>query len=97
MIIFSAPSGAGKTTLVHHVLTEANLRLKFSVSAASREMRPAEKDGSDYWFLSVEEFKNRIAEDAFVEWEEVYEDNFYGTLKSEADRIWNNNNRKGAI
>ena len=88
MIIFSAPSGAGKTTLVHHVLIVADLRLKFSVSAASRAMRPNEKDGLDYCFLSVEEFNSRILEDEFVEWEEVYENQFYGTLKSEVERIW---------
>lgn len=88
MIIFSAPSGAGKTTLVHHVLKVPSLRLKFSVSAASRAMRPNEQDGIDYHFLSVEEFRSRIENDDFVEWEEVYTDQFYGTLRSEVERIW---------
>ena len=88
VIIFSAPSGAGKTTLVHHVLGVDGLRLKFSVSAASRAMRPNERDGVDYHFLSVENFKARIKADEFVEWEEVYENQFYGTLKSEVQRIW---------
>ncbi len=88
VIIFSAPSGAGKTTLVHYVLAVADLRLKFSVSATSRAMRPNEKDGVDYRFLSVEEFKDRIGKGEFVEWEEVYDNQFYGTLKSEIRRIW---------
>ncbi len=86
-VIFSAPSGAGKTTIVHHLLKQ-DLGLEFSVSACSREPRGNEVDGSDYYFLGLEEFKNRINQDAFVEWEEVYTDNFYGTLKSEMQRIW---------
>lgn len=86
-IIFSAPSGAGKTTIVHHLLTR-NLGLEFSVSACSREPRPNEIDGKDYHFLGVEGFKEEIKNDAFVEWEEVYSNNFYGTLKSEMERIW---------
>lgn len=86
-IIFSAPSGAGKTTIVHHLLDQ-NIGLEFSVSACSREPRPNEKDGEDYYFLGVEGFKQKIEEDAFVEWEEVYTNNFYGTLKSEVERIW---------
>ncbi|MBL1280879.1 MAG: guanylate kinase [Fluviicola sp.] len=86
-IIFSAPSGAGKTTIVHHLL-EQNFGLEFSVSACSREPRPQEVDGSDYYFLGVEKFKELIEKDAFVEWEEVYSNNFYGTLKSEMERIW---------
>lgn len=89
VIIFSAPSGAGKTTLVHHVLGVEDLRLKFSVSATSRARRPNESDGVDYHFLSVEDFKARIEADEFVEWEEVYENQFYGTLKAEVQRIWN--------
>jgi len=86
-IIFSAPSGAGKTTIVHNLLTR-DLGLEFSVSACSRDPRPNEIDGKDYYFLGVEGFKEKIASDAFVEWEEVYTNNFYGTLKSEMERIW---------
>ena len=88
-VIFSAPSGAGKTTIVHHLLAQ-NIGLEFSVSACSRDPRPNEIDGKDYYFLGVEKFKHKIKEDAFVEWEEVYTDNFYGTLKSEVERIWKN-------
>ena len=88
-VIFSAPSGAGKTTIVHHLLAQ-NIGLEFSVSACSRDPRPNEIDGKDYYFLGVEKFKYKIKEDAFVEWEEVYKDNFYGTLKSEVERIWRN-------
>ena len=86
-IIFSAPSGAGKTTIVRYLL-EKKLPLLFSISACSRKRRPNEIDGKDYYFLSVDEFKGKVANNAFVEWEEVYENNFYGTLKSEIDRIW---------
>lgn len=86
-IIFSAPSGAGKTTIVHHLLSK-NLGLEFSISACSRSPRAHEIDGKDYYFLNVETFKKKIEQDAFVEWEEVYTDNFYGTLKSEMQRIW---------
>lgn len=86
-IIFSAPSGAGKTTIVHNLLTR-DLGLEFSVSACSRDPRPNEVDGKDYYFLGVEGFKQKIDSDAFVEWEEVYTNNFYGTLKSEMERIW---------
>jgi guanylate kinase len=86
-IIFSAPSGAGKTTIVR-ALIERIPELQFSVSACSRAPRPNEVNGKDYHFLSVEEFKNRINADAFIEWEEVYKDHFYGTLKSEIERIW---------
>ena len=89
-IIFSAPSGAGKTTIVHRLLDEINT-LEFSVSACSRESRPNEKNGVDYYFLGVEEFQKKIKENAFVEWEEVYPDNYYGTLKSEIERIWSHN------
>jgi len=88
-IIFSAPSGAGKTTIVHHLLAQ-DLGLEFSISACSRKPRSHEVDGKDYYFLEVEAFKQKIAEEAFVEWEEVYENNFYGTLKSEMQRIWRN-------
>ena len=86
-IIFSAPSGAGKTTIVRYLL-EKEIPLLFSISACSRNRRPNEMDGKDYYFLSIDEFKAKVSNNAFVEWEEVYENNFYGTLKSEIDRIW---------
>jgi guanylate kinase len=86
-VIFSAPSGAGKTTIVRHLL-EQNLGLEFSISACSREPRGNEMNGKDYFFLGVEGFKQKISEDAFIEWEEVYTNNFYGTLKEEIERIW---------
>ena len=87
LIIFSAPSGAGKTTIVHHLLNVFPT-LEFSVSACSRPMRKGETNGVDYYFISVEEFKQKISDEEFVEWEEVYKDNFYGTLKAEIERIW---------
>ncbi len=87
-IIFSAPSGAGKTTIVRALLAEMN-QLAFSISACSRAPRGTEKDGVDYHFISVEEFQAKILENDFVEWEEVYTNNYYGTLKSELARIWN--------
>lgn len=86
-VIFSAPSGAGKTTIVHHLL-KSNPQLEFSVSACSRPKRPGEENGKDYYFLSVPEFKQHISNGDFLEWEEVYTDNFYGTLRSEIERIW---------
>jgi guanylate kinase len=86
-IIFSAPSGAGKTTIVHALLNAMD-NLAFSVSACSRPPRGKEIDGKDYRFLSVETFKEKIEQNAFVEWEEVYSDMYYGTLKSEIERIW---------
>lgn len=86
-IIFSAPSGAGKTTLVHRLL-EASSRFAFSISACSRDPRINEIDGKDYYFIGIEGFRNKIQDNAFVEWEEVYKDNFYGTLKSELIRLW---------
>jgi guanylate kinase len=86
-IIFSAPSGAGKTTIVR-ALIERIPELQFSVSACSRSPRANEVNGKDYHFLSVAEFKHRIHTNAFIEWEEVYTDHFYGTLKSEIERIW---------
>jgi len=89
LIVFSAPSGSGKTTIVRHLLNDTDLPLAFSISATTRKPRPGEVDGKDYYFLSVEAFKERIAKDAFVEWEEVYEGVFYGTLKTEIKRIWN--------
>ena len=87
LIIFSAPSGAGKTTIVQHLLKKIP-ELEFSVSACSRPMRKDETHGVDYYFLSLDEFKQKIADEEFIEWEEVYTDNFYGTLKSEVVRIW---------
>jgi guanylate kinase len=89
LVIISAPSGAGKTTIVNHLL-DSGLNLSFSVSATTRQLRGNEEDGKDYFFLSVDEFKKRIENDEFVEWEEVYKDIFYGTLKSELERIWAN-------
>jgi guanylate kinase len=87
-IIFSAPSGSGKTTIVRHLL-EKNPDLGFSISASTRDRRGrTEAHGKDYYFLTPEEFKKKIDSNEFVEWEEVYEGNFYGTLKSEIDRIW---------
>lgn len=87
MIVFTAPSGAGKTTIVRHLLKTYD-KLDFSVSATTREKRPKEKEGRDYYFMSVETFKSKRRRSKFVEWEEVYENQFYGTLKSEIDRIW---------
>lgn len=88
LIVFSAPSGSGKTTIVKHLLTISELSLAFSISATSRYMRDGEVDGKDYYFISAEEFQKKIEEKAFVEYEEVYKDNYYGTLKSEVERIW---------
>ena len=88
LIVFSAPSGSGKTTIVHHLLKEKSLNLNFSVSATSRDKRGNEVDGKDYHFISLDIFKKHIAEDDFIEWEEVYKNNFYGTLKTEVERIW---------
>ena len=88
LIVFSAPSGSGKTTIVRHLLKQEPFNLAFSVSATSRDPRGFEKDGEDYYFISLREFKDNIKADAFLEWEEVYRDNFYGTLKSEIERIW---------
>ena len=88
LIVFSAPSGSGKTTIVHHLLNQKELNLDFSISATSRTKRGSEVDGKDYHFISLEQFKKHIEADEFVEWEEVYQDNFYGTLKSEVERIW---------
>jgi guanylate kinase len=88
LIVFSAPSGSGKTTIVRHLLGVKELNLEFSISATSRERRGTEVDGKDYYYLSLSEFKNKIKNDEFLEWEEVYRDNFYGTLKTEVERIW---------
>ncbi len=87
VIIFSAPSGAGKSTVVNHLLG-LHPEFEFSVSATSRPPRGQERDGVEYYFIDAERFRALIAEDAFVEYEEVYRDRFYGTLKSEVDRIW---------
>ena len=88
LIVFSAPSGSGKTTIVRHLLGKEDLNLEFSISAASREPRGEEVNGKDYYFMSMEEFKKHIKNEDFLEWEEVYRDNFYGTLKNEIERIW---------
>jgi guanylate kinase len=87
LVIISAPSGAGKTTIVKHLL-DSGLNLAFSVSATTRPLRGNEKEGEDYFFLTVPEFRKRIENNEFVEWEEVYKDILYGTLKSELERIW---------
>ncbi|MGE0635575.1 MAG: guanylate kinase [Bacteroidia bacterium] len=87
LIIFSAPSGAGKTTLVRHLLEISALNLAFSVSATSRAKRGYEVDGKDYFFLTAEEFSKKIKNHEFLEWEEVYKDQYYGTLKSEVDGL----------
>lgn len=89
LIVFAAPSGAGKTTIVRHLLGIPELNLEFSISAASREKRGTEVEGKDYYFLSVPQFKEKIRNKEFVEWEEVYPENYYGTLKTEVDRICN--------
>jgi len=87
VIIFSAPSGAGKSTVVGHLLG-LYPQFEFSISATSRSPRGSEKDGVEYYFIDAARFRELIAQDAFVEYEEVYEDRFYGTLKSEVERIW---------
>jgi len=88
LIVFSAPSGSGKTTLVRHLLKQDELNLAFSISATSRKKRGKETHAKDYYFLSLKDFKQHIKDDDFLEWEEVYRDNFYGTLKSEVERLW---------
>ena len=88
LLIFSAPSGSGKTTIVRHLLDRFPQRLAFSVSACTRTRRDYEVDGRDYYFLSVTEFREKIANKEFAEWEEVYAGNYYGTLKSEIERLW---------
>jgi guanylate kinase len=87
-IIVSAPSGAGKTTIVRRLM-QAGLNLEFSVSAASRPPRSNEIDGKDYHFVSIEEFREKISNGELLEWQEVYKNNYYGTLKREVERIWN--------
>ena len=86
LVIISAPSGAGKTTIVRHLL-DSRVNLSFSISATTRPSRSNESDGVDYYFLSVSEFRKKIENKEFIEWEEVYKDLLYGTLKSEVDRI----------
>ena len=86
LIIFSAPSGSGKSTIINYLLSQ-NLNLAFSISATSRAPRGDEKHGTEYYFLTVDEFKNKITDEEFLEFEEVYTDKFYGTLKSEVDRL----------
>lgn len=88
LIIFSAPSGSGKTTIVKHLLAQPELNLAFSISATSRPRRGKERHGEHYYFMSISEFKKHIKNEDFLEWEEVYRDNFYGTLKSEVERLW---------
>lgn len=87
-IVFTAPSGAGKTTIVKHLLAKFPDKLAFSISATTRQKRDIETDGKDYYFISAEEFRKKIIEGDFIEWEEVYENQFYGTLKSEIERLW---------
>lgn len=91
LLIFSAPSGSGKTTIVRRLLEQFS-NLEFSISATSRAPRGAEKNGVDYYFLTAEEFAEAVAADKFVEWEEVYKGTCYGTLRSEMERIWNKGN-----
>jgi guanylate kinase len=88
LLVFSAPSGSGKTTIVRHLLAQPDLNLDFSISCTTREPRGEEVHGTDYYFISWDEFKKHIKAEDFVEWEEVYTDNFYGTLKAEVERIW---------
>jgi guanylate kinase len=91
LVIISAPSGAGKSTIIKYLL-DSNLKLEFSVSATTRQPRGKEKNGYEYYFLSVEEFRKRVANGYFIEWEKVYKDQLYGTLKSEINRIWDKGN-----
>lgn len=88
LIVFSAPSGSGKTTIVRHLLSQEQFNLEFSISATSRAPRGDEENGKDYYFISLDTFKQHIKNEDFLEWEEVYRDNFYGTLKEEVHRIW---------
>ena len=92
LVIFSAPSGSGKTTIVRHLVSISDLNLEFSISACTRKKRVNETDGKDYYFISVDEFRMKIDDDDFVEWEEVYKNHYYGTLKNELQRIWNSGN-----
>ncbi len=87
LLVFSAPSGSGKTSIVRYLLKNPELQLEFSVSATSRKLRGSEEHGKDYYFISTNEFKQKITDDVFAEWEEVYKDNLYGTYKDEINRI----------
>ncbi len=89
LIIISAPSGAGKSTILKSLLERNDLNLKFSISACNRKPRKGEVNGKDYYFITTDDFKQKIANNEFIEWEEVYENNFYGTLRSEVERILN--------
>jgi guanylate kinase len=91
IIIITAPSGAGKTSITKHLLKTFPEKLAFSISAATRKKRDYEKDGADYYFISVGDFKNKIQQNEFVEWEMVYDGKYYGTLRSELERIWHLN------
>jgi guanylate kinase len=91
VVIISAPSGAGKTTIVKHLIGQPKLNLAFSVSACTRPKRDGEVEGKDYYFIPVHKFKAMIDDEAFVEWEEVYKNSYYGTLKTEVSRVWNEN------
>ncbi|HTO14997.1 MAG TPA: guanylate kinase [Edaphocola sp.] len=91
ILIITAPSGSGKSTIIKRIL-EIFPQLKFSISACTRSQRATEVNGVDYYFISVDNFKRKIINNDFVEWEMVYEDKYYGTLKSELDRIWSENN-----
>lgn len=88
LIIFSAPSGSGKTTIVRHLLKTFPEKLAFSISATSRAPRGVEENGKDYYYLSLDDFKKKIDQNEFLEWEEVYANTYYGTLKSEVERLW---------
>ena len=88
LLVFSAPSGSGKTTIVRHLLAQNDLNLAFSVSCTTRAPRGEEQNEVDYYFIDLHDFKNHIKAGDFIEWEEVYRDNFYGTLQSEIERIW---------
>src|SRR4030042_2067985 len=91
LVIISAPSGAGKSTIIKHLL-DSGINLEFSVSATTRKPRGNEKNGKDYYFFSVEEFRKGVDDECFIEWEEVYKDQCYGTMKSEIKRIWDHEN-----
>jgi guanylate kinase len=88
LFVFSAPSGSGKTTIVRHLLDQKDLNLDFSISCTTREPRGEEIQGTDYYFISWDKFKSHIKAEDFIEWEEVYANNFYGTLSTEVERIW---------
>lgn len=87
LIVITAPSGAGKTTIVRHLLSKYT-DLGFSISATTRAQRESEENGKDYYFLDIDQFKEKISDNAFIEWEEVYKDQYYGTLYDEVERLW---------